>query len=137
MTATPESPLEKKVQVEEETLTVEERVTRLEMTLERAFNVLGNSQHDMQMQLAEEKNHFEGELSQTLTLMNISTLQNVIALREVTRALIAKGLVDAEALDKVVQEELHKAIQAQQKAVQEAQNALLEKAAGATEEAKA
>jgi hypothetical protein len=97
----PESPLEKKAQTEsiEEVLTLEERVGRLEIVIERAFNALAKNIHENDLRNIEQRNHLEGELTKTLTIMNLGTLQNVVTLRELMDDLVEKNLISKEELE--------------------------------------
>jgi hypothetical protein len=120
---TPETPLDKKDLRVEEELTLSEKVSRLEATLENAYNQLARSIHETELKLEKSSQELQVEISKTLTLMNMSTLQNIIAIRETVKALISKSLIDGEELDKAITEELKKGIEAQQKIMTEAQEA--------------
>jgi hypothetical protein len=117
---TPESPLDKKETDLERELTLDERVNRLEHVLENAFNQLGSYISEVELKTQRESQDLQQQLSKTLTLMNMSTLQNIVTLRETLKVLIEKEIIDPKAFEKDVTEELTKAIQAQQKAIQEA-----------------
>lgn len=120
MSEAPDSPLDKKegTAIERE-LTMEERVKRLEVTLENAFNYLGKEIHQSELRTKQEGETLQAQVSKTLTLMNMSTLQNIVAIRELIKTLVAEKIVDGDALDKRIQEELAKAIEAQQKVMQD------------------
>lgn len=122
MTA-PESPLEKKDRKVEEELTLVEKVHRLEHVVENAYNSLGKYIHETELKLQQENLALQQEISRTLTLMNMSTLQNIVAIRETIKALITKNVIDHAELDKAITEELTKAVEAQQKLMVEAQEA--------------
>lgn len=117
---TPESPLDKKETDLERELTLDERVNRLEHVLENAFNQLGSYISEVELKVQRESQDLQQQLSKTLTLMNMSTLQNIVTLRETLKVLIEKEIIDPKTFEKDVTEELTKAIQAQQKAIQEA-----------------
>jgi hypothetical protein len=117
---TPESPLDKKETDLERELTLDERVNRLEHVLENAFNQLGSYISEVELKTQRESQDLQQQLSKTLTLMNMSTLQNIVTLRETLKVLIEKEIIDPKTFEKDVTEELTKAIQAQQKAIQEA-----------------
>jgi hypothetical protein len=119
---TPETPLDKKDLKQEEEITLTEKVSRLEHTLENAYNQLGRYIHETELKLQKDSVALQAEISRTLTLMNMSTLQNIVAIRETIKALIAKNVVDEKELDKAITEELTKAIEAQQKIMAEAQD---------------
>jgi hypothetical protein len=120
---TPESPLDKKESVFEEELTMPERVSRLEHVVENAYNQLGKYIHETELKFQKEGYNLQTEISKTLTLMNMSILQNIVAIRETVKALIAKNVLDQTELDKAITDELAKAIEAQQKIVSEVQEA--------------
>lgn len=117
---TPESPLDKKSTDIERELTLDERVNRLEHVLENAFNQLGSYISEVELKTQSESKDLQSQLSKTLTLMNMSTLQNIVTLRETLKVLIEKEIIDPKEFEKDVTEELTKAIQAQQKAILEA-----------------
>ena len=120
---TPETPLEKKESKAVDELTLNERVGRLEHTLENAYNQLGKYIHETELKFQKESLELQSEISRTLTLMNMSTLQNIVAIRETIKTLIAKNVVDEKELDTAINAELTKAIEAQQKIMSEAQEA--------------
>lgn len=120
---TPDSPLDKKDLNVEQELTTTEKVNRLEHTVENAYNQLAKYIHETELKLQQENYALQAELSRTLHLMNMSTLQNIVAIRETIKALIGKGVIDHAELDKAITEELTKAIEAQQKVITEAQEA--------------
>lgn len=118
---TPETPLDKKDLREDEELTLTEKVSRLEHTLENAYNQLGKYIHETELKLQKDSMSLQAEISRTLTLMNMSTLQNIVAIRETIKALISRNVIDEKELDKAISEELTKAVEAQQKIMAEAQ----------------
>lgn len=120
---TPETPLDKKEPKVVEELTLAEKVGRLEHTLENAYNQLGKYIHETELKLQKDSLELQAEISRTLTLMNMSTLQNIVAIRETIKALIARNVVDEKELDQAINSELTKAIEAQQKIMTEAQEA--------------
>ena len=120
---TPESPLDKKDLKVEEELTLAEKISRLEHTLENAYNHLGKYINETELKLQQDNQKLQEELSRTLHLMNMSTLQNIIAIRETIKALINKNIIDHDELDKAITEELRKAMEAQQKIILENQKA--------------
>lgn len=117
MTSAPDSPLEKKDPAADLDLTVDERVARLEQLVQNSFNYLGRGLNEVDLKAADRVKELESELSKTLTLMNMSTLQNIITLRELLALLIKNETVDAASFEKAVTDELTKAIEAQQKAI--------------------
>lgn len=119
--STPETPLDKKDLKEVEELTLTEKINRLEHTLENAYNQLGKSIHETELRLQKDSVSLQAEISRTLTLMNMSTLQNIVAIRETIKALISRNVIDENELDKAISEELTKAVEAQQKIMVEAQ----------------
>ena len=128
---TPTSPLDKKEVATEAPLTLEERVSKLEHTLENAFNFLAKNIAEVEFRISQESKELQAQLSKTLTLMNMSNLQNIITVRETLRVLINKEIVDPQAFETQVTAELTKAIEAQQAAImgeqsKEAQPAELE-----------
>jgi hypothetical protein len=123
---TPQSPLDKKDQSAAPELTLDQRVNRLEHTIENAFNYLAKGISEVELKVTNENKDLQTQLSKTLTLMNMSTLQNIITIRETLRVLIEKDLVDAQAFEAQVTAELTKAIEAQQKAILEQQDAQAE-----------
>lgn len=114
---TPTSPLDKKDLNAEAELTLDQRVNRLEHTLENAFNYLGKQISSVDFKLSQESKEVQAEISKTLTLMNMSTLQNIVTLREILKTLIDKEIIDAKAFEASLTEELTRAIEAQQKAI--------------------
>lgn len=132
--STPESPLEKKESTLEKELTLSERVDRLEYVLESAYNQLGKHVQETELKLQKESQTLQEELSKTLQLMNMSTLQNIIAIKETIKVLIGKELVDQAALDAAITEEFKKAIEAQQKVISEAHAAYQAKEAQEAQE---
>ena len=120
MTA-PTSPLEKKEENLERELTTDERINRLEHTLENAYNQLGRAIHENELKTQHESMDLQQQLSKTLTLMNMSTLQNIVTLRETLKVLISKEVINANELEVAVTAELTKAIEAQQKTILEQQ----------------
>lgn len=123
MTA-PTSPLDKKetISVEKE-LTLEERVGRLEIVIENAFNALAKGIHESEIRLNEERVYLEKGLSQTLNMINLTILQNIVTIRELTKVLVEKELVDAKDLEEKVQTSLKEALELQRKVLEEAQAA--------------
>jgi hypothetical protein len=120
---TPESPLEKKESSDERPLTADERISRLEIALENAYNVLARENHRIQMKVEEDNGILQGDLTRTLTLMNMSTLQNIVSIRVLAQELVAKGLLDQKDIEAKVAAELNTAVEAQQKVMQEARDA--------------
>lgn len=125
---TPESPLEKKESSDERPLTADERISRLEIALENAYNVLARENHRIQMKVEEDNGILQSDLTRTLTLMNMSTLQNIVSIRVLAQELVAKGLLDQKDIEAKVAAELNTAVEAQQKVMKEARDAA-EKAA--------
>lgn len=123
---TPESPLDKKNLTVDAPLTLEERVGKLESTLENAFNFLAKNLSEVEFRAEQESKELQAQISKTLTLMNMSILQNIITIRETLRVLIEKEVVDAPTFEAQVTAELTKAIEAQQKAMMEAQAPVVE-----------
>lgn len=125
---TPTSPLEKKVTevtaeaAAEETrpLTLEERVGRLEITLEQAFNALARGIHESELRAVQARTEMEGELSKTLTMMNLSALQSIVTQKEVVKQLTEKNLLDQASLEESIGASLKHAVEQQQAAMQEA-----------------
>lgn len=117
MSTAPESPLEKKDPAADLELTTDERVARLEQLVENSFNYLARGLNEVDLKASNEAKDLQAQLSKTLTLMNMSTLQNIIAIRELLGILIKNGTVDATSFEKSVTDELTKAIEAQQKAI--------------------
>lgn len=125
---TPESPLEKRVvettaeaaAEETRTLTLEERVGRLEITLENAFNALARGIHESELRTVGARNEMQAELARTLTMMNLSALQSIVTLKEVVKQLTEKNVLDQAKLDENVSAALKEAVDSQQAAMQEA-----------------
>lgn len=130
---TPTSPLDKKTTIEERELTLEERVGRLEFTLERAYNVLTKQTTELEMGVAENFNRLQGEVTQAITVLNLSNLQNIITIRELVRVLAKSATIDEKSLNETITAELKKAVQEQQEILQKMQDEALAKAMAGTE----
>jgi hypothetical protein len=113
----PESPLDKKTENLERVLTPEERIARLEHTIDGVYNQLGRYISQVELQTQNNLKELEQGIGKTITLVNLSVLQNIITLRETLKMLIGKEVIDGAALDAIVIKELTTAIEAQQKAV--------------------
>ncbi len=114
----PESPLDKKGTVEERTLTVEERISRLEFTLERAYNVLGKELSKLEMTTAENFGTLHGEVTQAVHVLNASNLQNILTIKELTKMLGKAKVIDEKVLEANVAEQAKIAIARQQEYLQ-------------------
>lgn len=130
---TPTSPLDKKTTIEERELTLEERVGRLEFTLERAYNVLTKQTTELEMGVAENFNRLQGEVTQAITVLNLSNLQNIITIRELVRVLAKSATIDEKSLNETITAELKKAVQEQQEILQKMQDEAMAKAMAGTE----
>lgn len=128
MTA-PETPEEKKDFKEVEILTSEERLTKLENLVNNAFNYLAKITHELDFKMQNQVNELQTEVSKTVTLMNMSILQNIIMLRELVGMLVSTKTIDLEAYQEIVNKELTKAVEAQQQIIQNEQKAQEEAAA--------
>lgn len=124
---TPVNPDEKKEQKEVNALTLEERVGRLEIVLENAFNLLSKSIKETELRLQDSKRYLETDIARSLHMMNLTTLQNIITIRELANHLVGKQIVDGAELEEKIRVSLEEAIAEQTKAIEEA-NANAQKA---------
>lgn len=132
----PESPYEKKETVPtEKELTLEERVGRVEIVIENAFNALAKGIQEVDLKSQEERRHLEQGISQTLNMINLTVLQNIITVREVTKVLIEKGIVDEKELNAKIETSLKEALEMQRQAIEKAQEEILAAATQAAQEA--
>ena len=121
MTAPIDPMAKKEVKEEALELTIEERVGRLEIVLENAFNLLSKNIHETELRMAESRRYLETDLARSLHMMNLTTLQNIITIREVTTMLVEKQVVDGAELETKIDASLREALEAQAKAIEEAQ----------------
>lgn len=131
----PESPYEKKEAVPEKELTLEERVGRLEIVIENVFNTLAKAIQEADLRAQEERRHLEQGISQTLNMINLTVLQNIVTVREVTKILIEKTLIDEKELNTKIEASLKEALDMQRQAIEKAQEELLAAANAAAVEA--
>lgn len=124
---TPANPDERKEQKEVNALTLEERVGRLEIVLENAFNLLSKSIKETELRLQDSKRYLETDIARSLHMMNLTTLQNIITIRELANNLVAKQVIDGAELEEKIRVSLEEAIAEQTKAIEEA-NANAQKA---------
>jgi len=116
---TPTSPLEKKETIIEAELTDSERIKRLELTLERAYNTLGKEISELDISVAENFNRFQNEVTHAITMINASNLQSIITLKELMKLLVKNGTVDEKVLNEAISEEIKKAVAHQQQIVEQ------------------
>ena len=130
---TPETPEEKKELQEVEILTIEERLAKLENLVNNAFNYLAKTTHEVDFRLQNQVQELQTEVSKTITLINMSVLQNIVMLRELIGILVKKEIVDLKEYQEVVNTELTKAIETQQQIIYNEQKAQEEAAAQAAD----
>lgn len=135
--STPESPLDKKGTVEERVLTPEERITRLEYTLERAYNTLGKEVNRVEMNMGGTLNQLQSEVTQAVHVLNASNMQNIITIQELIKMLSKTGTLDEKILVANVTEQAKIAIAKQQEYLAKLQDEALEAAANGNKTATA
>ena len=117
----PESPYEKVEQ--DQTMTLEERVVYLERAVENAFNTVRKEIQTRDQRNVEEKQAHEAQLSQALSMVNLTLIQCVVTNSKILSALEAKGVLSSD-LREEIKTEIEQAIMKQQELVTEYMDSL-------------
>lgn len=120
---TPDSPYEKvsteEVAAEVKEMTLEEKVHYLEGALENAFNVIKREIQFRDQRYLQDKQQQDQQLSQAISMINLTLIQCVVTGTKLLETLEAKGVIVGEEVREAIKTEVEATVNKQQELINE------------------